>query len=474
MRNGDGSIQEVLKKDGGHYSPKHWRICVSYTVTEQDEFGRTLVDERGKPVKRRYRVQKRCEGTKAEAKALRDQIIEERDDDGRLLSEIEAERKAAEGDKHDVTLSEMVRVWDGARRTAGKASERTLNDDLRWMRHVERHLGDVALKDIDARLVEQTYAAIREERGLSGTSMNHIHVLLKNVFQKAIDYDLIYKNPCAHVTTPRRDNPNRKALSQEEAARLMAEVQRSEDEAWAALEDKEGRMAHIGKDRDRSKVRGIHGVGNVMAVRIGLATGMRRGEVFGLVWKNVDLEKRVLHVCQSLTTKGTVKVPKTAAGIRTVAIDEHTAQRLARWKERQAAELAKLGLEQLGETPVCCSDVGGWYGLDNFERWWRAWRGEHGFEGLKFHELRHTQATQLLANGVDVKTVQTRMGHASPTITLGWYAHAIPAKDQEAAQLLEDLFSGEGGDKVVSPPVIAEPENPAGEAEKKSEENGAA
>ena len=83
-----------------------------------------------------------------------------------------------------------------------------------------------------------------------------------------------------------------------------------------------------------------------------------------------------------------------------------------------------------------------WYRIDTFDNWWRAWRKEHGFEGLKFHELRHTQATQLLANGVDVKTVQTRLGHASASITLGWYAHAIPEKGHEAADLLGAILSG--------------------------------
>lgn len=89
------------------------------------------------------------------------------------------------------------------------------------------------------------------------------------------------------------------------------------------------------------------------------------------------------------------------------------------WKERQAAELAKIGVEQTGKTPACCSDTGSWYRIDTFDNWWQAWRKEHGFDGLKFHELRHTQATQLLTNGVDVKTVQTRLGHANASITLG-------------------------------------------------------
>lgn len=85
--------------------------------------------------------------------------------------------------------------------------------------------------------------------------------------------------------------------------------------------------------------------------------------------------------------------------------------------------------------------------VENFERWWRNWRAEIGFPDLKFHELRHTQATLLLGNKVDVKTVQTHLGHANPSITLSWYAHAIPENDHEAAAMLGNLFNGQAGNK---------------------------
>ena len=125
----------------------------------------------------------------------------------------------------------------------------------------------------------------------------------------------------------------------------------------------------------------------------------------------------------------------------TLAIDATTVSHLATWKERQAEELAKIGVKQTDETPVCCSSTGGRIRIDNFSHWWGIWRKEHGFDGLKFHELRHTQATLLLANGVDVKTVQTRLGHASASITLDWYAHAIPQNDHAAATMLGNLLN---------------------------------
>lgn len=71
---------------------------------------------------------------------------------------------------------------------------------------------------------------------------------------------------------------------------------------------------------------------------------------------------------------------------------------------------------------------------------------------LRFHELRHTQASQLLASGVDVKTVQTRLGHSSASLTLDWYAHALPENDRKAARIIGDLFSEDrrNGSRIVA------------------------
>lgn len=112
--------------------------------------------------------------------------------------------------------------------------------------------------------------------------------------------------------------------------------------------------------------------------------------------------------------------------------------------------LAAIGVSQGDETPVLCSSVGGPLNTQNFESWWRTWRSENGFPMLKFHELRHTQATQLLANGVDVKTVQARLGHSDASITLNWYGHALPENDEAAADLIGGLFRREPeGCKII-------------------------
>lgn len=163
--------------------------------------------------------------------------------------------------------------------------------------------------------------------------------------------------------------------------------------------------------------------------------------MFGLCWGSVDLNQPCIKVRQSLTVHGEVKPPKSKAGLRTVTIDATTAEHLRQWKQRQAVELLKLGIRQGEETSVCCSAVGGFVEMHNFECWWKAFRERYGFDGLMFHELRHTQVAQLLASGVDVKTVQTRLGHADASLTLNQHAHAIPDNDEKAAQLVGALFA---------------------------------
>lgn len=253
---------------------------------------------------------------------------------------------------------------------------------------------------------------------------------------------------------PRRDNPKRSALSIEEGQHLLGEVDKAEAEAYAQIDDKESRRVYReehGIARERKAFRGLHHVGNITAVRIGLATGMRRGEVFALTWDDVDLDAGTIRVRHNVTYQDVIKTPKTDSGIRTIAIDPATIAHLSIWKERQAEELPKICVKQTDETPVCCSSTGGRIRIDNFSHWWGNWRKEHGFPGLKFHELRHTQATLLLANGVDVKTVQTRLGHASASITLDWYAHAIPQNDHAAADMLGNLLAGTSGDEPKDP-----------------------
>lgn len=411
MAKGDGGLSEIKRGV--------WRVTVS--------FGNNPIT--GK----RERVTKTVHGSKADARKVRDQIRRDREAGLRV-------------DAGKITFGEFAKQWRDSRIVSGTASASTVEKDGYSVRLLCSYIGNVQLAKITPNLIDQLYRTVKEDKdsaggSFGGTSMHHLHVLLKQILQQAVNYDLLLRNPCDRVSAPKADEPARRSLSADDAARLIACVDAAESSAYEAMAEKEKRQFDRGNGFGRIYLRGLNIVSNALAVRIGLATGMRRGEVFGLLWGCVDLERGAISVRRSLTSYGELKAPKSRAGIRAIAVDADTMAHLAKWKAAQAAELLKLGIKLGDETPVCCSEKGGLTDLHNFERWWRRFRDESGFPGLKFHELRHTQATQLLANGVDVKTVQTRLGHSNASLTLNWYAHAMPENDERAAELMGALLS---------------------------------
>ncbi|MCR2038281.1 tyrosine-type recombinase/integrase [Adlercreutzia caecimuris] len=388
------------------------------------------------PITGKYpRKSRTVRGTKAEARRVRDQIRRELEDGLKV-----------EADK--VTLRQFSKEFIAAKRASGKASRHTIDRDEAKLNFMCEMLGDMPLKSIDARTVETLYREIRKRREAQGrrcgnTTLHSYHVILKALMRKAVDYDLISRNPCDRVDAPPVDKASRKGLPTEDAAILLAHINAEEKRAVNSLIEKEGRQRDWGASEDRSYLLGMRDVCYILAVRVGLATGMRLGEVLAITWGAADFERSQISVAQSLGPDMLPKVPKTEAGRRTVAVDAVTMAHLKAWKALQADLLDDLCLTVDDTTPAFCSATGGWLDKSNFQRWWRVFRENAGFPTLKFHELRHTQATQLLANGIDLKTIQSRLGHAKASITLDFYAHAVPENDEKAARLIGNLFQSD-------------------------------
>jgi integrase len=181
-------------------------------------------------------------------------------------------------------------------------------------------------------------------------------------------------------------------------------------------------------------------------VLIALATGMRRGEILALRWRNVDLDGRNIRVVESLeqTSAGLrFKSPKSgkarAITLPTFAVDE-----LHRRKREQAEELFKLGVRQGGATLVCARADGtptSPLGLSNaFFTFMQKSRGE--LPRVRFHDLRHTHATQLLLAGVHPRIAQERLGHSTVALTLDLYSHVTATMQEDAAAKIDAAFRG--------------------------------
>ena len=313
------------------------------------------------------------------------------------------------------------------------------------------------------------------------TTLLQCHKLLKRIMAYAVDNDLIMKNPVACVETPRKPKPRRNALSTAEARRL-------------------GEICASGTLSP-----------NKTAVYLGLALGARLGEVLGLTWGDIALDggRPFAHVVRQYAgggETGPLKTDKDDNPIgRVVPLDASTVAVLRAWKVVQRAALNDLGIEQGLGTPVVSNRVGGFSEHRNFNKWFRSfcveygygrwlaedgreivtlvigddpalhpdrailWRDSRGwpcdesgrrfsrsyrkpavkrhYDGLVFHELRHTHFTIRLASGMDIPTAQALGGWDSPDMLMTVYAHPVLENVWNAAGFMDELVSKEDGQK---------------------------
>jgi integrase len=248
--------------------------------------------------------------------------------------------------------------------------------------------------------------------GLSPQSRRHVHRILKAALGRAVEQQVIARNPADVVARhlPRVERRQMMTLTAEQAARLLEAIKRSRV-YWPVL--------------------------------IALSTGMRRGEILALRWKNIDLDRGVVRVVESLEqTKAALrfKAPKTEKS-RAITLPSFVLEELRRLKRQQAEELLALGVRQSGETLACSRHDGEPMPPRSLtHEFAKVAVRVQDVPRVRFHDLRHSHATQLLSAGVHPKVAQERLGHSTITTTLDLYSHVTETMQGDAAAKLDTVF----------------------------------
>jgi integrase len=382
---------------------------------------------------------------------------------------LEEYRREIEGglriDLRNITFGEYAHVFLSNRENSGTLAKGTIETDRSLLKALDAYLGTIRIVDIDTMILINIIARMKNEDQRGEKVIHDLVTKIKQIMREAMLDGIIIRNPCDRIKTPKEPKAQRNSLKDYEAGRLLQILDAS--------------------CLDR----------NVIAVYIGLASGMRRGEVLGLTWGDVDFYGQAINVTHTVDRWKIRKAPKGTVGSRRIAIDEHTLSRLKAWKPIQAEMLIKQGIAQQDTTPVCANSTGGICEMTCFYNWFTNFCVDNGFgnyvdedgnvlpkrrldahglsvdengrrysrsnkrprvkksyQGLKFHELRHTHATLLIANKVDIKTVQERLGHARASTTLDIYVHADDERDRQAANLFSSsiISAGRYGQRVVN------------------------
>lgn len=179
-------------------------------------------------------------------------------------------------------------------------------------------------------------------------------------------------------------------------------------------------------------------------VEMALFTGLRRGEIVGLKWEDIDFEKRCLSVKRSIYKlrdgKAKEKIPKTKSSIRTIAIPDRLCTSLMEYRVHQEKHASFLGSTWQNLGYIFTEEDGYVMNPQTPTKQFSKFLKRHNIRHLKFHGLRHTSATMLLANGCDIKTVSMRLGH-SDIETTNIYVHALESIDRRAAETFDKIYT---------------------------------
>ncbi|NQV22123.1 MAG: site-specific integrase [Rhodospirillales bacterium] len=242
--------------------------------------------------------------------------------------------------------------------------------------------------------------------GLSPQSVKHHYRVLSQALRQAVRWQVLARNPCASVDPPRVPRREMAILDHQQAAQL--------------LKSAEPRPEYV-------------------AVLLALTTGMRRGEILALRWSDVDLNGRTLAVRQTLeqTRAGlNFKQPKTPRSRRAISLASIAVQALHRHRIAQATERLRLGPAYIDNDLVNARPGGSPMNPHGLTYAFSELAKRNGLS-VRFHDLRHTHISHLLAAGVHPKIASERAGHASVSITMDVYSHLMPGLQQEAAERVD-------------------------------------
>ncbi|MBR4657587.1 MAG: site-specific integrase [Oscillospiraceae bacterium] len=274
-------------------------------------------------------------------------------------------------------------------------------------------LGDIPLRKLTAREIQTLYndtrehGRIRKEQkeknpGLSAAYVRGLHTMLHGCLDRAVKEHLIPRNPCDDCVPPKAQKQEMQILPQEDIRAYLREAERRGVLAMFFLE---------------------------------LCTGLRKGELTALLWEDLDTERRTLRVDKQAVAirGGGVKVtrPKTETSVRTLSVSREVIRLL----EEEHAKHPEN--PYMFPSPV----TGGMYYPDTVNSLHEKILKGAGLKHIRLHDMRHTAATLMLQNGVDIKTVSGMLGHYDAGFTLRTYTHSTDRQQAEAADMMGSLVA---------------------------------
>lgn len=263
--------------------------------------------------------------------------------------------------------------------------------------------------------LDKLFTAVDADKTLSGKTVLHHHRLISSILGTAVEWGVIASNPCDRTQAPKAEKTEPRYLDEKQAAAMLA------------LLDYEPFDFRI-------------------MIRVLLFTGLRRGELLGLEWQDIDFEKRLLNVRRSSLYLPELGVyedeTKNDSSDRLFKVSQTVIDDLKEYRVWQLEQRFKVGDRWHDTNRLFTNPEGKPLNPDTLSGWFSDFVKAHRDElpYVSVHSLRHTNATLQIAAGVPITTVSMRLGHSNAATTGRIYAHAIKSADEAAAEAIDDIL----------------------------------
>ena len=250
----------------------------------------------------------------------------------------------------------------------------------------------------------------KSDAGLSPKTVQNIRGILRRALGQAESWGLVGRNVAKLTVAPRGEKHEIEPFTVEESKKLLETVKGDRLEALYS---------------------------------VAVSLGLRQGEAFALRWADLDLERqelRVRHTLQRAGGQAVLAEPKTRKSRRTIPLPVSIARALRSHRTRQLEERLLAGDRWQPWDLVFCTTIGTPLDSRNVTRQYHAHLEAAKIPRRRFHDLRHTAATLLLAQGVDIRTIMETLGHSQISLTMNTYAHVMPQLKRDAADRMEDIL----------------------------------
>lgn len=258
--------------------------------------------------------------------------------------------------------------------------------------------------------------SVSGKQKLSGNTVLHYHNLIKSILSTAVKWQVIPSSPADRVAAPKKEHIEQECFDEQQTRDFIV-----------ALQD-----APINR--------------RTAAILL-LSSGMRRSELYGLSWNDIDFDRQTISIHTTsvyVAHKGMLEGDtKNSSSCRVIKLPSICMPVLVEYRAWYNEQRLACGDQWQNSGRLFVTWCGSPEGSNEFTSWFRSFARSHGIsEGIHPHSLRHTNATLQIMSHQDIRTVSARLGHSQTSTTLNVYAHAIQSADATAADALNDIFSG--------------------------------